>query len=216
MPSPPAATDARGWAASAVRATGRRSATGRGPRRGSPWSAPPKPLRSVPTRSACPSASQNAAKARVVEPPPALLPDPAPRVERGGEHESQPPGDDAERDRAGPPSRGAGNEHRQGAEVQDRVEEDRADVEADHRQARPRERPVQAEQRLLPLRPEQAGAHRKTEPDRKRQQSERHETGRACDEPGNGHAASCAPCTTRRSVTSGSRPSGIAGPTCGT
>ena len=84
-------------------------------------------------------------------------------------------------------------------------------METDHREARPGERAVQPEQRLRPFRPEQASAHRQAEPDRQRQQSERDQTGRARDEPGDGDSGHAA-LTIRRCDTSGSRPSGKTGP----
>jgi hypothetical protein len=85
--------------------------------------------------------------------------------------------------------------------VEDGVEEDRAEVEADHREARPGERPVQPEQPLLPLRPEQAGAHRQTELDRQREQPERHQAGGAVDEPGGGYGGHAALTTSRSDTT---------------
>ena len=84
------------------------------------------------------------------------------------------------------------------AEVQDRVEQHRDHVQAEHREPDPDERPVQAEQRLLPLRPEQPGAHRESEPDREGQQPERDETGGARDEPGDRKRRHHAALTTMR------------------
>jgi hypothetical protein len=75
-------------------------------------------------------------------------------------------------------------------------------MQADHREPRPGERPVDAEQGLLPLRTEQARAHREAEPDRQRQEPERDEAGSPRNEPGDGQAAHAA-FTTSRCVTTG-------------
>ena len=62
-------------------------------------------------------------------------------------------------------------------------------MEADHGEPRPDERLVPGEQRLLPLRPEDPGAHPETEPGRDRQEPEGDQSGRAGDEPGDGDGA---------------------------
>ena len=140
------------------------------------------------------------AETREVEAAPALLSDPLAGVEGRGEREADPGGDDAHRDAARLPARRAGDEHRQHVEVEERVEEQRPDVEHEHREPRPRESAVEPEQRLRPLRRQQAGAHREPEPDRQRQQAEGDEAGGARDEPRDGKPGAHATDTTRRGV----------------
>ena len=74
--------------------------------------------------------------------------------------------------------------------MQHGIEQDRADVQRQHREACPDEGPVPAEEALLTRRAEQPRAHPKPEPDGERQERERDEAGRAGDDPGNGHPSS--------------------------
>ena len=96
------------------------------------------PLRSVPRGQRVPEREQEGGEARVVEAPPALLPDPRRSRNDDGQHQRQPAGDDAGGHGAGLPRRGEGHEHRGQAEVDRRVEQERAGVQASI------DRPVQA------------------------------------------------------------------------
>ena len=133
-----------------------------------------------------PEREHEGGEARVVQPAPAALADSLPHPEGHREHEREPAGDDAGRDCGGTPCAGKRREHRGEPEVQGGVEEQRSRVQGEHREPRPGERLVPAEERLLPLRAEQARAHPEPEPDGEGEEAEGDEAGGAGDVPGHG------------------------------
>ena len=133
-------------------------------------------------------ADREGREARVVQQAPAALADAAAHVEGGREDEHQPAGDDPCGDGHGPPRRRAGHQHADEPEAHDRIDRERAPVQNEHRDGRPHQRLVPAEQRLAAAAAEQSRAQGETERDRDREQRERDEAGGAGDEPGHGHA----------------------------
>ena len=128
------------------------------------------------------------AEARVVQAAPATLADPSPHPERHGQRQHQPAGDDAGGDSRRPERRGERHEHGGRAEMHDRVEKQGSHVEPDHREARPCERPMPAEEPRLEPRPQKPRAHAEPEPRREREDAEGDEPGRAGDEPCDGES----------------------------
>ena len=104
--------------------------------------------------------------------------------------------------------------------MQGGVEEQRSRVQGEHREPGPGERLVPAEERLLPLGAEQAGAHPEPEPDGEGEEAEGDEAGGAGDVPGDGRLREegvhrAAP-ETRMRGSSGSAPSECVSPVAST